>query len=140
MFEILNRYYKEKPILGICLGHQAIIEHFGGKLTNLEQPLHGLTIRVKQTQKKDSIFNGIPEEFDTGRYHSWACHIDNLPAELTATATDDLNMVMAIRHNLYNIKSMQYHPESVMTPHGKQMLKNWIQSIHETSKENLLHL
>ncbi len=129
MFKILTRYEKEKPILGICLGHQAIIEHYGGKLTNLQQPLHGLTVKVNQTKNKDEIFEGISFEFDTGRYHSWACHMNDLPGVLTATAIDESNMVMALRHNKYNIKSMQYHPESVMTPQGKQMLQNWVQSV-----------
>ena len=126
MFDVLERYDKQKAILGICLGHQAIIEYYGGKLTNLKNPLHGLTIPVNKTANKDPMFDGISNVFDTGRYHSWAGQLKNLPKTLIPTVIDENQMVMALKHKNYNIRGMQFHPESVMTPKGKKMLSNWI--------------
>jgi anthranilate synthase component 2 len=126
MSDILKRYGKEKNILGICLGHQAIVEFFGGKLTNLSDPLHGLTIPVMKTSHEDPILNDIPEIFQTGRYHSWAAHKSDIPKELLTTAIDDNEMVMSTKHKTLNIRGIQYHPESVMTSYGKKMLNNWI--------------
>lgn len=126
MHEIIHEYSQTIPILGICLGHQAIIEYFGGKLTNLKSPLHGLTIPVHLTENHDPIFRNVPNKFDTGRYHSWACNIRDLPAELTPLAIDDHDMVMAFRHKKNNIYGMQFHPESVMTPEGENILQNWL--------------
>ncbi|MFO8235195.1 MAG: aminodeoxychorismate/anthranilate synthase component II [Bacteroidales bacterium] len=126
MKEIIHYHKHDIPILGICLGHQAIIEYTGGKLTNLKHPLHGLTVPVILTKHKDTLFTNIPNEFNTGRYHSWACHISNLPEALIPLAVDSYNMVMAFRHKTYNLTGMQYHPESIMTPEGKTMLQNWI--------------
>ncbi|MFP4525690.1 MAG: anthranilate synthase component II [Bacteroidales bacterium] len=127
MNEIIHEHSQAIPILGICLGHQAIIEYFGGKLTNLQNPLHGLTVPVYLTDNNDSLFRNVPKQFDTGRYHSWACHKGDLPAELIPLAIDDYNMVMAFRHKKHNIYGMQYHPESVMTHEGKKMLRNWLE-------------
>jgi anthranilate synthase component 2 len=129
MFDILSQFGKEKAILGICLGHQAIIEYFGGKLTNLEHPLHGLSVPVNLTNNNDLLFKNIPKRFQTGRYHSWAAHVSDIPGCIIPTAVDDDQMIMAIKHSQYTIRGMQYHPESVMTPQGKTMLKNWVQCI-----------
>lgn len=127
MFKILHNYADCKPILGICLGHQAIAEFFGGSLTNLDHPLHGRSIPSFQSGRQDPLFQNIPESFDTGRYHSWGIRRKNMPSTLQITAMDDFGYVMGLKHQLYNIRGLQFHPESVLTPYGKTMLQNWIE-------------
>ncbi len=123
---LIEQYAPEKSILGVCLGHQAIGEVFGGKLLNLPEVLHGKTIQTHIVCSDESLFDGCPPSFDTGRYHSWVIDPASLPAGLEMTATDNNNMIMAVRHKQYDIKGLQFHPESVMTPVGKQILKNWV--------------
>ena len=125
MFDILERFGAGKPILGICLGHQAIIEFYGGTLENLQDPLHGRMIDTIAIDE-DQIFDGLQKSFVCGRYHSWAPKADTLPPSLIATAVDANGYVMALRHNSYNIRGMQFHPESAMTTQGHRMVKNWI--------------
>ncbi len=127
MYEILQKWGKQVPILGICLGHQAIVEFFGGSLTNLEDPLHGRNIQSYQTNGSDLIFRSVPTIFDTGRYHSWGVKQADLPSVLQPTAMDRNGYVMGFKHHMYNIRGLQFHPESVLTPQGKTMLKNWIE-------------
>ncbi len=124
--DLIETYATKKSILGVCLGHQAIAEVFGGKLINLENVLHGKAIRTMVTNKTEPLFFGCPDTFDTGRYHSWVVAPDSLPAELTITATDELNLIMAISHKNLDLKGVQFHPESVMTAVGRQILKNWV--------------
>lgn len=130
---VIERYGHEKPILGVCLGHQAIGEVFGGKLLNLNQVLHGRAIKTSIVDREEQLFWGCPGEFETGRYHSWVIDPDSMPATLRITAIDEQNLVMAVRHETYNIRGVQFHPESIMTATGRQILSNWI-SITPDSK------
>ncbi|UJH68077.1 aminodeoxychorismate/anthranilate synthase component II [Allomuricauda sp. SCSIO 65647] len=122
---IIERYAPNKRIFGVCLGQQAIGEVFGGSLVNLDQVYHGIATTIKIT-KDDYIFKGIPKEIAVGRYHSWVVHPD-LPETLEATSFDENGQVMSLRHKEYDVRAVQFHPESVLTPHGKQMLKNWLE-------------
>ena len=124
MKALIARYWEHKNILGVCLGHQAIAEVFGGTLENLPQVYHGIATPAHQTQK-DPLWNKIPETFEVGRYHSWVVQKD-LPEQLIPLALDDQHRLMAFRHQQKPIWGMQYHPESVLTPSGKQMIENWL--------------
>ena len=121
---IIRRFAPEKPIFGVCLGQQAIAEVFGGRLVNLEQVYHGIATPVNITQA-DYIFKGLPEQFMAGRYHSWVVD-PKLPECLEATAVDAQGQLMAIRHREYDLRAVQFHPESVLTPDGKAILANWL--------------
>lgn len=123
---IILRYSKTKSILGICLGQQAIGEFFGGSLVNLEKVQHGVTTHIKQTEANDYIFNGLPDSFDVGRYHSWVVSNDNFPSSLEITAVDEYDQIMALRHRELDVRGVQFHPESIMTPFGKKIIENWI--------------
>lgn len=124
--DLIASYAAKKSLLGVCLGHQAIAEVYGGQLMNLENVLHGKAIKTMITNKKEPLFFGCPDVFDTGRYHSWVVDPVSLPSELTITATDELNLIMAISHKTLDVKGVQFHPESVMTGAGRQILKNWV--------------
>lgn len=126
MHKILEKWGTQKPILGICLGHQAIVEFFGGQLTNIEEPLHGRNIPSYQKSPGDVIFRSVPKKFDTGRYHSWGVKQEDMPAVLQTTAMDNYGFVMGLKHYTYNIRGLQFHPESILTPEGKTMLNNWV--------------
>lgn len=122
--KVISAYAGKKPILGVCLGHQAIAEVFGGKLVNLDKVYHGVGTKI--IADNDYIFNKLPAELTVGRYHSWA--VDNkVPNELEVTAVDENNIVMALKHKKYDIRGIQFHPESILTPKGKELLKNWLQ-------------
>lgn len=122
--EIIARYAPTKTILGVCLGQQAIGEVFGGTLINLEQVYHGIATKIKVI-KEDILFKGLPKEIEVGRYHSWVVN-PNLPEVLEATSVDENGQIMSLRHKIYDVNAVQFHPESVLTPDGKQMLKNWV--------------
>ncbi|RMF29745.1 MAG: aminodeoxychorismate/anthranilate synthase component II [Bacteroidetes bacterium] len=126
MPELIRRYGHEKGILGVCLGHQAIGEAFGGKLLNLSQVFHGVETPIDIVAEDDMLFRGIPSPFVAGRYHSWVVDREHLPECLQITALDDTGSIMALKHKIYNIRGVQFHPESIMTPLGKQILKNWL--------------
>jgi anthranilate synthase component 2 len=115
-----------KPILGICLGHQAITEVFGGKLRQLNEVIHGLERNCVVTELADPIFKDVPAEFIAGRYHSWVPDEASFPTSLSVLATDDDRCIMMLRHKEFNIYGMQFHPESIMTPQGKKLLRNWV--------------
>lgn len=123
--EIIIKYAPTKSILGICLGLQAIGEVFGGKLINLEKVYHGVATKIIIIEN-DTLFQDIPNEIIVGRYHSWVVNKINLPKELIITSEDSNEQIMSLRHVTYDVKAVQFHPESIMTPHGKQILKNWI--------------
>ncbi|KGE86079.1 MAG: anthranilate synthase component II [Phaeodactylibacter xiamenensis] len=125
MPELIQRYAPTKPILGVCLGHQAIGEAFGADLLNLEEVYHGIETPITRVVVDAPLFLGLPDEFQAGRYHSWVVKKDSLPPELEITAVDDQGEIMAMRHRDYNVRGMQFHPESIMTPEGKQMLANF---------------
>lgn len=122
----IERYAPSKKILGVCLGQQAIGEVFGGKLINLDKVYHGIATPVNVTQE-DVLFKDLPKNFEVGRYHSWVVQTP-LPNELEATSVDDEGQLMSLRHKTYDVRAVQYHPESVLTPYGKKILENWINS------------
>jgi anthranilate synthase component 2 len=123
--EFLKEYADKKSILGICLGHQAIGERFGATLLNLPQVYHGIQTPIKIIAN-DYIFNGLPAEINVGRYHSWVIDTKNFPNELEITALDSEDNIMAIRHKSLDIRGVQFHPESILTPDGVQILSNWL--------------
>lgn len=120
----ISRYASTKKILGICLGQQAIGEVFGGKLVNLDKVYHGIATPV-EVIKKDLLFEGLPSTFEVGRYHSWVV-ANPLPDSLEATSVDAEGQLMSLRHKVFDIRAVQYHPESVLTPLGKKILENWL--------------
>ncbi len=126
---IIKTYAPTKSILGICLGLQAIVEVFGGSLINLDTVCHGIASPIKLIAKDDILYRHIPETLEVGRYHSWVVSSD-LPSELIATSIDDEGHIMSVRHKSLDVRGVQYHPESILTPQGKQILKNWVESTH----------
>ncbi len=125
MDQIIHSYASEKSILGICLGHHAIAEVFGGSLYNFSQPVHG--IQRKMTIINDDIlFKNLPNHIEVGLYHSWAVQKENLPKELLITALSEKGVIMALRHHTYDVRSVQFHPESIMTSYGREMIWNWL--------------
>ncbi|MEQ9218227.1 MAG: aminodeoxychorismate/anthranilate synthase component II [Cyclobacteriaceae bacterium] len=127
MPEMIEKYGGSKKILGVCLGHQAIAEVFGAKIFNLPIVFHGVATKVNLTQVRDPLFDSLPESFRVCRYHSWAVAPQSLNDNLLVTALDDEGNIMAIKHATYNVRGVQFHPESVMTEHGIKMIDNWIQ-------------
>ncbi|PWK18246.1 MULTISPECIES: anthranilate synthase component II [Xanthomarina] len=124
---IIARYAATKSILGVCLGQQAIGEVFGGTLINLKNVFHGVATKVTSCVDDELLYKNLDKTFEVGRYHSWVVDA-NLPDVLEATSFDENGQVMSLRHKVYDVKGVQYHPESVLTPNGKQILKNWINS------------
>ena len=124
--EVIRLYAPKKKILGVCLGHQAIGEVFGGKLKNLPRVYHGVETNIQIIKPKHPMFKNISPDMKIGRYHSWVIDNTSLPAELEILAVDDKDEIMAIRHKKYDVWGVQFHPESVMTPMGKQLVENWM--------------
>jgi anthranilate synthase component II len=116
-----------KSILGVCLGCQSIAEVFGGSLINLDNVYHGVKTEIIITDPGDKLFNGVPPSFEAGRYHSWVVNEKGLPSSLRITARDNAGMIMALSHVKYDVKGVQFHPESVMTDQGKKILRNWLE-------------
>ena len=125
LLEVIRHYAGRKPILGVCLGHQAIGEVFGGQLTNLSTVFHGVATEGSQLGN-DYLFDGLPERITMGRYHSWVVDREGWPEALEVTALSDEGQVMALRHREMDIHGIQFHPESVLTPDGRTMLENFI--------------
>jgi anthranilate synthase component II len=128
MPEIINCYFDKKPILGICLGLQAIAESFGGELFNLQEVLHGQSSSCKKMQEDEILFKGLNTEFEVGHYHSWIVKSEKLPRELEVTAINEFGYIMALRHRDFDVRGVQFHPESVLTPDGRVMMNNWLNS------------
>ena len=127
LLDVITRYAPTKSIFGVCLGQQAIAEAFGGKLYNLSRPMHGIATPIKVTDADEKLFTGLPERFKVGRYHSWVVDQKGLPDVLTVTAIDEQdNSIMALRHKQYDVRGVQFHPESVLTEYGRQMMHNWL--------------
>lgn len=124
---IIKRYAANKSILGVCLGQQAIGEVFGGSLENLSRVYHGVSTKIKLINRDEILYRNIPESFEVGRYHSWVVS-KNLPAALIATAIDENGEIMSLKHREYDVRAVQYHPESILTEHGREILKNWIEA------------
>lgn len=126
MNEILKQYVKSKSILGVCLGHQAIAEYYGAVLMNLPEVYHGVKTSVEVIDREEILFNEIPSGFDAGLYHSWAVEKNSMPNELKITALSGNGIVMAMTHKIFDVKGVQFHPESYMTQYGERILRNWI--------------
>ena len=124
---LIKVYAGKKSLFGVCLGHQAIAEVFGGKLIQLDRVFHGIATNINIIDKNESLFKSIPEKVLVGRYHSWFVDKNSLPDCLKITATDDSGQIMALAHKEFDIKGVQFHPESIMTEYGEQMIKNWIE-------------
>ncbi|MBG6236798.1 anthranilate synthase component 2 [Pedobacter sp. CAN_A7] len=126
LLEVIKTYAPTKSIFGVCLGQQAIAEVFGGKLLNLGRPMHGIATAIDVLDTNELTFTDCPEEINVGRYHSWVVDNNGFPACLKVTATDKDGQIMALRHQDFDVRGVQFHPESVLTAHGKQMIKNWL--------------
>ncbi len=127
MMDLIRRYHETKPMLGICLGHQGICEHFGATLENLKEVEHGKEHSV--VLANDRLFEGLPRQVTVGRYHSWTVSKEELPSTLTVIAEDLKEEIMAVRYRSSNVCGLQFHPESVMTPEGLVMLRNWLEEV-----------
>jgi len=130
LLPLLQAYASSKSILGVCLGHQAIGESFGGRLTNLSTVYHGVATPVYTNgdgMARSPLFNGLPDSFAVGRYHSWIVSEEGLPEELAITARDENGFIMGLQHTKYDVQGVQFHPESVLTPDGEKILRNWLQ-------------
>jgi len=126
--QIIETYGPAKKIFGVCLGLQAIGEVYGSKLKNLDKVYHGVKTKMHVTGEKDVIFKDLPEEFEAGRYHSWIVDRNDLPDELEVTCVDNDNEIMALRHIKYDVRGVQFHPESILTDFGEQMIINFLKS------------
>ncbi len=127
--QIVTTYAPTKNILGVCLGEQCIGEIFGGTLTNLDKVFHGIATPITLVNSKDPVlFDAIPESFSVGRYHSWVVDTKDFPEELEITAVDASGKIMALKHRKYNVRGVQFHPESILTEHGEKILENWLKS------------
>lgn len=126
MMEVIERYAPTKSILGICLGHQGIGEAFGASIYNIQNVLHGVTSQSKVVCHDDYLFQHIPSVFQCTHYHSWAVKAETMTPDLEITAINDEGLVMGLRHKKYDVRGLQFHPESIMTPDGPQMIKNWV--------------
>lgn len=126
--EVIGRYYTRKPLFGVCLGQQAIAAFFGGRLKNLSRVYHGVASTISVV-KDDPLFRGVPEVLQVGRYHSWTVEAEGLPDQLLITSIDEHGEIMSLRHREYDLCSVQFHPESILTPYGRQIMKNWVDSL-----------
>lgn len=130
LLPLIREYAAIKSILGVCLGHQAIAEAFGGKLVNLTTVFHGVATEIgiggQRSGVRSSLFNGLPDRIEVGRYHSWIVSDENFPDELEVTARDENGYIMALQHKTFDVQGVQFHPESVLTPLGEEILRNWL--------------
>lgn len=125
---VIQKYSETKSILGVCLGQQAIGEVFGGSLINLEKVHHGVAATIKLTVSDELLYEGLPQQLEVGRYHSWVVSKENFPEELEITSEDTSGNIMSLRHKRWDVRGVQFHPESVLTPHGKKIIENWLKS------------
>ena len=128
LLPLISTYAASKPILGVCLGHQAIGEAFGGKLHNLSTVFHGVATPVTVLNEEAPLFKGLGPQIIVGRYHSWVIADEDFPAELEVTARDENGYIMALQHTRYDLQGVQFHPESVLTPGGEMIMRNWLKS------------
>jgi len=130
LLPLIKEYAATKSILGVCLGHQAIGEAFGGKLVNLETVYHGVATEIEvgsqKSEVRSSLFEGLPDKIEVGRYHSWIVCDEGFPSVLEVTARDENGYIMALQHKTYDVQGVQFHPESVLTPMGEDILRNWL--------------
>ena len=132
LLPLIKEYAASKSMLGVCLGHQAIGESFGGKLVNLSRVFHGVAtpieIRSNRILAANDVFSGLPQQVEVGRYHSWVVSEEEFPEELEITSTDKNGFIMGLRHRTYDVQGVQFHPESVLTPMGEQLMSNWLKA------------
>lgn len=132
LLALIKEYAPTKSILGVCLGHQAIGEAFGGRLVNLSTVFHGVATSMRVVSRESGVrsqlFEGLPNEFEAGRYHSWIVSDENFPKELEVTARDENNYIMALQHKNFDVQGVQFHPESILTPRGEDILRNWLKT------------
>ncbi len=134
LLPLIKQYAATKSILGVCLGHQAIGEAFGGKLVNLSAVFHGVATKIQVgsgelvvgSLRASSLFDGLPVEIEVGRYHSWIVSDEGFPEELEITARDENGYIMALQHKSFDVQGVQFHPESVLTPEGEKIMRNWL--------------
>ena len=130
LLPLIKEYASSKSILGVCLGHQAIGEVFGGSLINLSTVYHGVAtdieIKNERTKSNNDMFNNLPHTMEVGRYHPWIVSKENFPEDLEITAEDAKGYIMALRHKTFDVQGVQFHPESVLTPLGEKMMRNWL--------------
>ncbi|HEY8687959.1 MAG TPA: aminodeoxychorismate/anthranilate synthase component II [Chitinophagaceae bacterium] len=126
LLPLIKEYASTKSILGVCLGHQAIGEAFGGTLINLSTVFHGVATDCQLSTANCKLFNGLPEKITIGRYHSWIVSEENFPDELEITARDENNYIMALQHKTFDVQGVQFHPESILTPDGEKIMRNWL--------------
>lgn len=126
LMDVLLEFHDKKPILGICLGHQAIIEFFGGKLIKLKTVYHGIQSKIHVNDPDDILYKDIESPFKAGSYHSWSADKESLPTDLIITTTDEDRQIMGISHATYSVHGVQFHPESIMTPSGRKILSNFV--------------
>jgi len=130
LLPLIKEYASSKSILGVCLGHQAIGEAFGGTLVNLTKVYHGVStsieVKIKNSKVKSPLFAGLPDRIEVGRYHSWVVSDQDFPEELEITAVDDNGYIMGLQHRTFDVQGVQFHPESVLTPDGEKILRNWL--------------
>lgn len=129
LLDIIKEYAPKKSMLGVCLGHQAIGEAFGGKLHNMSRVLHGIATPVELTETKSVLFDGLPKTLEVGRYHSWIVQKEELPECLEVTSYDENGFIMSMKHKEHDVQGVQFHPESVLTPLGEKMIENWLNSV-----------
>ncbi len=126
LIQVIREFAPRKSILGVCLGHQAIGEVFGGTLVNMNKVLHGIATPVNITNRSTPLFDGIPDQFEAGRYHSWIVDNHGFPDCLEITSVDNENRIMSLRHREFQVEGVQFHPESVLTPMGEKLIENWL--------------
>lgn len=126
LMDVIRKYSATKRILGICLGQQAIAEVYSGRLSNLGNPVHGMASTIRVTDAKERLFQGLPTEFLAGRYHSWVVSEEDFPSELQVTARDESEFIMAIAHKELDVRGVQFHPESILSEYGKEIIQNWL--------------
>jgi anthranilate synthase component 2 len=130
LLPLIKEYASSKSILGVCLGHQAIGQAFGGELINLSSVFHGVATKIEVRSRESGVssplFQGLPNELEVGRYHSWVVSKENFPSVLEITAEDETGMIMGLQHKTYDVQGVQFHPESVLTPMGEEIMKNWL--------------
>jgi len=130
LIPLIKEYAMSKSILGVCLGQQAIAESFGGKLENLKNVYHGVATKIKINDERivseNDVFKSLPNELEVGRYHSWIVSKENFPDDLEITAEDKSGYIMSLRHKTFDVQGVQFHPESVLTPMGEKIMRNWL--------------
>ena len=127
LLPLIKEYAATKSILGVCLGHQAIGQAFGGSLTNLDKVYHGVATNINILNEEAPLLKGLGKQLLVGRYHSWIVAKENFPADLEITAVDDNGYIMALQHKSFDVQAVQFHPESVLTPDGEKLMRNWLQ-------------